>query len=64
MTPKVLAGKEYGRCIVDFALLEDNTLVEISELCDSWFGATLTKDEFGQFIAELQVMHAEMVAKP
>ncbi len=60
MIPKVLASKENGDRVVDFEISEDRTKVMIGECCDGWYGEELTKAEFGEFIAELQSLHAQM----
>jgi hypothetical protein len=48
--------------VVSFELSEDLSTVRVEECCDNYFYADLTKDEFGQMIAELQLIHEKMAA--
>jgi hypothetical protein len=59
---ETLRAKQDGdNRVVDFELSQDKKTVEIMEGCDWYFSVTLNKREFGEFIRELQGMHAQMV---
>lgn len=45
---------ENGASVVDVALTENG--VRICELCDGWYGTTLSKSQLDRFIAELQAL--------
>ncbi len=46
--------------IVSFNISKDKQTIEVTELCDSYFEETLTKEEFASFIAELNKLHSQM----
>lgn len=45
---------ENGAAVVDIALTENG--VRICELCDGYYGTTLSKAQLDRFIAELQAL--------
>jgi uncharacterized Fe-S cluster-containing MiaB family protein len=47
--------------IVDFTLHEDKRGINLDECCDHYFRVELSKEEFGQMIAELQALHDQML---
>lgn len=47
--------------IVSFELSKNMAVVNVSECCDNYFDANLSKHEVGKLIARLQEFHVAMV---
>lgn len=61
----VLERKQDGdNRVVTFEFMDDKRTIEIAEACDCYFSVELNKAEFGEFIAELQALHAQMQDSP
>lgn len=46
--------------VVTFEFKDDRKTIEVCEACDYYFSVDMNKAQFGQFIAELQALHAQM----
>lgn len=52
---------EKGASVIDIALTDKG--LRICELCDGYYGTTLSKDQLDRFISELQTLSAMLGSK-
>ncbi len=54
-----ITGNDYHNRIVDFSLLGHNR-IEVAELCDSYYHAELSLDEFTEFLRQASILKDEL----
>ena len=54
-----ITGHDYHNRIVEFSLLGNN-MIEVAELCDSYYHAELSLEEFTEFLRQASILKEEL----